>query len=77
MANKIDMLKPLRPRQDRSTSETGGTYLNIDEVESALKQATSSPTNAFTELIPLPNRYTGKIDRLMLLRWAKDLNPIA
>lgn len=48
--------KTFETEADRSTSETGGTYLNIDEVESALKQATSSPTNAFTELIPLPHR---------------------
>jgi carboxypeptidase T len=31
------------------------TYLNVDEVESALAVATSAPYNAFTELITLPN----------------------
>jgi murein tripeptide amidase MpaA len=30
-------------------------YLNVDEVESALSVATSSPYNAFTQLITLPN----------------------
>ncbi|MGN6823030.1 MAG: M14 family zinc carboxypeptidase, partial [Candidatus Nitrosocosmicus sp.] len=43
-------------KADRSVTKTDGTYLNTDEVESALKQATSSPTNAFTELITLPHR---------------------
>jgi len=48
--------KTFETKADRSVSETGGTYLNIDEVETALKQATSSPNNTFTELIPLPHR---------------------
>jgi len=48
--------KAFETEGESPTRETDGTYLNIEEVESALKQATSSPTNAFTELIPLPNR---------------------
>src|SRR6478735_4245064 len=51
--------KTFETKADRSASETGGTYLNIDEVESALKQSTSSPNNTFTELIPLPHRTWG------------------
>jgi hypothetical protein len=31
------------------------SYLNIDEVESALIVATSAPYTAFTQLITLPN----------------------
>ncbi|MGN6708878.1 MAG: M14 family metallopeptidase [Candidatus Nitrosocosmicus sp.] len=42
-------------KADRSVTKTDGTYLNTDEVESAIKQATSSPNNTFTELITLPH----------------------
>jgi hypothetical protein len=58
-------------KTNRPASEIGGgSYLNIDEVESALEQSASTPNNDFTQLITLPNQ-PGKEDSVMLLRWAK------
>lgn len=48
--------KTFKSETSRTTDQAGGTYLNTDEVESALEQAASSPNNDFTQLITLPNR---------------------
>jgi len=48
--------KTFESETNRLASETArGSYLNTEEVESALEQAASSPNNDFTQLITLPN----------------------
>ena len=47
--------KTFESETNHPAGETKKTYLNIDEVESALEQAASPPNSDFTQLITLPN----------------------